>query len=387
MATSPGERIHALDNLRAMVMWLGIVLHVSVNHLTVWSGLPWRDAATTPVADLLVVFIHSFRMPVFFVLSGYLAAMMFDTRGLRAWVRNRARRLALPFAVFWPVLLVAMSVLIMAYVHLMHDGTLGLDPGLMPGPKRPGAMFNTMHRWFLYTLIWLSGLAAALCALEARLPAAMVSAWRRGWNVAVASWWGILLLAVPLAIVAGHYRNGMLPPDSSFIPHPLHLLYHGLYFGLGWVLYRQRAVLLESWSRFAWRYTLAGAVAFIVTLLLLRVVAQGGHPVVPFNVAIAYVYGVAGLCWSVALVGLFLRFLPRQNRVMRYLADSAYWVFLVHMLGTIGFGVLLYNTPLGALPRMGINIVATTVCCLVSYHLFVRRTWIGVLLNGRRAGD
>jgi glucan biosynthesis protein C len=379
----PEERLHALDNLRAMVMWLGIVLHVSVNHLTVWSGLPWRDATTTPLADLLVVFIHSFRMPVFFVLSGYLAAMMLDTRGLAAWVRNRARRLALPFVVFWPVLLVAMSALIMAYVHLRHDGTIGLDAGLMPGPK---GLFNTMHMWFLYTLIWLTALAAALCAVQARLPASVGSAWRRGWAAVVASWWGVLLLALPLAVVAGHYRNGMLPPDSSFLPNPMHLLYHGLYFAIGWALYRQRDFLLPRWSRSGWRYALGGAVAFIVSLVLLRAAAQGGHPVAPFQAAIAYVYAVAGICWSIALIGLFLRYLPRQNRAMRYLADSAYWVFLVHMLGTIGFGVLLYHAPMGALARMGINIVATTAVCLLSYHWLVRRTWVGVLLNGKRIG-
>ena len=44
------ERLHALDNLRATMMWLGIVLHVAVIHLAGPSPLPWRDNQTTPAA-------------------------------------------------------------------------------------------------------------------------------------------------------------------------------------------------------------------------------------------------------------------------------------------------------------------------------------------------
>ncbi len=65
-------RLHALDNLRACMMWLGIVLHVCVNHLSAPSMLPFKDREVTFVADSLLVFIHAFRMPVFFILAGFL---------------------------------------------------------------------------------------------------------------------------------------------------------------------------------------------------------------------------------------------------------------------------------------------------------------------------
>ncbi|MFP5392460.1 MAG: hypothetical protein ACLGI6_13100, partial [Gammaproteobacteria bacterium] len=64
------QRLHALDNLRGCMMWLGIVLHAAVNHITASAPIPWRDSQTSPLADLLMLFIHSFRMPVFFILAG-----------------------------------------------------------------------------------------------------------------------------------------------------------------------------------------------------------------------------------------------------------------------------------------------------------------------------
>jgi hypothetical protein len=54
------------------------------------------------------------------------------------------------------------------------------------------------------------------------------------------------------------------------------------------------------------------------------------------------------------------------------------------MLGTIGIGAVLFSLPFGPLTKMALNILLTTVACLLTYHLLVRHTLIGVLLNGRR---
>lgn len=133
MITAP--RFYALDNLRAIMMWLGIVLHVAVNHMVSPSQLPWKDSQTSPVADLLLMLIHAFRMPVFFILAGFFVARMIEQRGPMGMLRNRLRRVALPLAIFWPILAILIGCLALAYVHLMQRGVVGLDSSLMP--QRP----------------------------------------------------------------------------------------------------------------------------------------------------------------------------------------------------------------------------------------------------------
>jgi fucose 4-O-acetylase-like acetyltransferase len=128
------DRLYALDNLRAAMMWLGIVLHVAVIHMAGAQLLPWRDNQTTPAADLLVAFVHAFRMPVFFILAGFFVALLLAQRGAAATVRHRLRRLALPFALFWPPLFAACAVLAMLFMHRMARGTWGLDPAWRPLP-------------------------------------------------------------------------------------------------------------------------------------------------------------------------------------------------------------------------------------------------------------
>jgi peptidoglycan/LPS O-acetylase OafA/YrhL len=88
--------------------------------------------------------------------------------------------------------------------------------------------------------------------------------------------------------------------------------------------------------------------------------------------------------WSFALFGLALKWLDRRSALLAYLADSSYWVYLVHLPVTIGFGVLLFGLPMHALLKIAINIAATTLVCLATYHQFVRFTGLGALLNGRR---
>jgi glucans biosynthesis protein C len=97
----------------------------------------------------------------------------------------------------------------------------------------------------------------------------------------------------------------------------------------------------------------------------------------------AYLYNCSTWMLSFALIGVFLRYFPKQTPVLKYLAESSYWSYLVHMLGTIGFGVLLYQAPLGVLAKMTINMTATTLFCLATYHWFVRERKVGRLLNGK----
>ena len=65
------RRYYALDALRGIMMMLGILLHAAMFYL---AAPPWpapMDPSTSLAFDALVHFIHSFRMPLFFVMAGF----------------------------------------------------------------------------------------------------------------------------------------------------------------------------------------------------------------------------------------------------------------------------------------------------------------------------
>ena len=96
MTATTGDlyRRHDLDALRAFAMLLGIVLHAAMSFVEV----PWavQDRFRGPEYALLVSAIHGFRMPLFFLLSGFFTAMLWRRRGLDGLLRQRAKRIALP---------------------------------------------------------------------------------------------------------------------------------------------------------------------------------------------------------------------------------------------------------------------------------------------------
>ena len=377
------DRLYALDNLRALMMWLGIVLHVAAIHMVNDSPLPWRDERTTKFADVLTAFIHAFRMRVFFILAGFFVAMLVQKRGVRGMLHNRLRRLGLQFAVFWPPLFAAVVVFALLFVHRMVRGTWGLDPTLMPvGPHVPTGP-ATMHLWFLWMLLWFCVLTAPVLWLGQRLPGAASAVTRVLGRLGGAPW-GFMVLSLPLAGVGALYPQGVVVPSGAFVPPLADWLHNGLFYLLGWALWRCEQPLFSLYTRRWALFALAGLPFFLTTGALVDAQRLGALPGWILPLGIAYAYNCASWLWSFAFIGLFLRYLQRPHVVLGYLADSSYWVYLLHMPLTIGFGALLYGVPLPALAKIALNVAATTAVCLASYHLFVRFTAVSSLLNGKR---
>lgn len=372
-ATTPG-RLYALDNLRALMMWLGIVLHVAVIHVVGDTILPWRDEKRTMAADISIAFIHSFRMPVFFMLAGFFVMLLMQSRGAKGMAEHRLLRLGMPFAVFWFPISIATALIATFYVYRMKHGDWGFDPRLLKPPPGVPLGPTTMHMWFLWLLLWLSLATAVLAQFEALRPSfAAGAAFLRRLG---ASWWGFLVFGFALMAVGMHYPYGLLHPSGQFLPPVAEWLHNGLFFAFGAAMYVHRDELFALYARRWWVYAVAGIVPFMLTGALME---KRAGPM-----AIGFAYNCATWLWSFAAIGIALRLLARQNAWLGYLSRSSYWVYLIHLPLTVLFGLMLYGQPLPALVKIAINIAATTAVALATYELYVRSSWVGQLLNGRR---
>jgi hypothetical protein len=273
---------------------------------------------------------------------------------------------------------------VMLYAHRAARGYFGLSADIVPRvPHVP--LINTMHLWFLYQLAGLALLTFAALRLAPRLPQTLRDDIASAFRLLSGRPWGFALLALPLGLIGAQYSFGVLTVTGSFLPPLKEWLHHGLFYALGYFLYAQRQTLLPLYTAQAGRFGWAGALFCVISLGMLKELQL--HPEstgFSFRVLAAWAYNAATWLWCFALMGLALRHLNRQSKTLQYMSDSSYWVYLVHMLGTIGFGALLYGAALPAEVKMLLNIAATTVMGLATYHLFVRNTAVGQLLNGDR---
>jgi len=109
MMKTQTKRYHEFDALRGFAMVLGIVLHglLSFTFLPIW---PAQDIhQNTSVYGFFQHAIHGFRMPVFFLISGFFTAMMWRKRGSKGLVVHRGKRILFPLIVgtivMWPLMI------------------------------------------------------------------------------------------------------------------------------------------------------------------------------------------------------------------------------------------------------------------------------------------
>ncbi len=378
------QRYHALDNLRGILMWLGVVIHVALNHATDKTAAPWGDNLTSEGADLFVLFIHTFRMPAFFILAGFFVAMLIVKNGPQGMLSNRLKRLALPFVVFWPIFIVVILTLALMFISKIKLGYVSLDTSLIDKDPNHTSSSKMAHLWFLYYLILFCLLATVVHRIARYIPSDWKSFGKTLLLKLAKGWWGAIFLTLPLVFAGVFYKQGLFIPDGSFIPNPLELLHNGSYFAFGCFFFYQREILFEHYQRYCWRYFSASMLLIVVALVPATMSLQGKFAPGYDRIIPAFTYNILGWIGSFALIGMFMRYSSRHNKVLSYLADSSYWVYLVHLFGTVGFGILLYNAPLPLFAKILINISLTSAACLLSYHLLVRYTWIGKLLNGKR---
>jgi len=88
------ERRNDLDALRSFAMALGIAVHVSL----AFFQAPWpvHDTRPSGLLAFVLLVIHGFRMPLFFLLSGYFTMLVYRRRGLGSLLKQRFARIAVP---------------------------------------------------------------------------------------------------------------------------------------------------------------------------------------------------------------------------------------------------------------------------------------------------
>lgn len=386
--SSVPQRLHGLDALRGIALLLGIVLHASMAYFPIpmWLAV---DRVTSPAASALFFAIHLFRMTTFFLIAGFFAHLLLDRRGTGGFIRDRLKRIAGPLVVFWPIMLAAIIATMVWAAMVMNGGTLPKDTP--PPPPLTIATFPLMHLWFLWVLlIFYAALLIGRAMLDQidpdRRARSMIDRAVRG----IARPWAALLLALPLA-VALYLRPswvmwlGIPTPDIGLVPNMPAIVGFGTAFLFGYLLHRQPALLARIGAM--WPVNLALAITGGSAALML---AGGPTPVlVPVpetaaKIGLALLYAGAAFAASLAATGLALRFLDAERPTMRYIADSSYWIYILHLPIVVAGQVLLLPVAMPWWAKLVIVIAGSTVLLLASYHLLVRSTFIGGWLNGRR---
>lgn len=373
-------RLHALDAVRAFALLSGIVLHATLSFMPGLAAIGFpSDVSPSAALEALFYAIHVFRMPLFFMIAGFFAHQMLERKGAAGFARDRAKRILVPLILGW--LVFGPATMALVYV--------ALGPPLEAGTTPQLTGFPLGHLWFLYYLVWLYGIALAVRAVVRVLDrgARACSSVDTGVRTVAAGRFGPALLAAPLAacfyVAPGWVPfSGIASPDTGLTPQWLPMVGFGMAFAVGWLLDRQRELLSVWCRRWALHCTLAAASTALAYALL-----QGTSPA-PMGPAIelcySACYALALWLWVFGLVGAAMRFCSAESATRRYLADSSYWLYLAHLPLVFALQLVVRTWPLHPAIKFPLIVVTACAVLLVTYHYWVRHSFIGRLLTGRR---
>jgi surface polysaccharide O-acyltransferase-like enzyme len=379
---APGARLAALDALRGAAMFLGVCLHASVSYMTGrFPGPLWgtQEKPGSSAFDYLFWLIHGFRLPLFFLIAGLFAVVVYEARGFSGFLLHRSQRLLVPY-------LVGCAIILPICLYIWSFGWLVTGRCTVKDilrvrfvPELQADVFGPMHLWFLADLFIISMIFAALRRLWARSTVLVRFPQSTSFGYGLAS---PFILSIPSAVLLFINPNPVFAFHNSFIPSPARLAYYGYFFYVGVRL----APFRDKFTMVTRRWYLQLILAGVSGALIIAFLRLDSWSIPGTATRLGLAAATALFAWTSIFgwLGVFLRSFRQSGEWIRYLADASYWIYLVH-LPLVGLVQLtFFGVPMAIEIKFLLVTSFASGIGLLSYATLVRYSRVGTCLNGRR---
>lgn len=335
-------------------MALGIILHTA----NIYSAeITWRISSedTSTFIFFIREIIHLFRMPAFFMVSGFFCVMTLKKYGSSQFVKVRMKRIAVPLIVT-ALTLNSLQTLIL---HLT-----GWQPFEFPSYWLTGGWIS--HLWFLINLIVYFAVAVFLFSFFKRTTKSLLDMLS---GLAATLPMPIVLLIASLSGVGVVALSPLGFPLYSYyvfdILNVYILMKYLPYFFFGALLFNSKTVL-NNFSNVSNLVLVIYTVASIGALFLLT-------PLLPESlspVLVAFTSNLASWTLSAALFKFFQTFFNKKSDFWLSLSDSSYTIYLFHHLIVISLGLIALELGLPPFVEFLI-IIVLTVLATVGIHRYL----------------
>ena len=296
-----------------------------------WGAFPVVDSHRWGAGGLLTSFNDMFFMALMFFLSGLFVWASLQRKGAGTFLRDRARRLGIPFV--FAAAVVAPLAYYPAYLQTGGSGLAGFGRQWLALGNWPAG-----PAWFLWVLLAFDAVAAGLFLLAPRW-GDRLGRLAAGARERPARFFGLLVAVsavayIPMEILVNPFVWASFGP---FFVQTSRVLHYAVYFfaGVGVGAYGLERGLLAVDGKLArrWlRWSVASVVAFGAALaVIIAALSAAAHPPVPRSLEIAGDLGFVLSCAAsgFAFLALFGRF-ARRTRVFDSLRDNAFGIYILH---------------------------------------------------------
>lgn len=357
-------RKHYLDNGKALASFLGIVYHAGL----IFVGAGWLINTSRPydmpVLRMYTEYLNLFRMPLFLFVSGYFAAYAVRKYNLRDFTVRRLTRLGIPFV----ATLLTFGMIEKIFVYKFWGG----NPAILPNTVIPWSpRFQMSYLWFLYYVLVFSFVLYIGLMLKRRYLSNVFSRIKlRGGYADVLFLGGIVGIfgiCGALFVVTGfnHQLVSFLTFGANFP-----------FFMLGAVAFLRQDELKSKFFELSGRRF----AALFILLIISYFVSARLSGIIPNTDTLLDLFP---RYFSLILVlGLLYKFLNKTNRVLNYMSESSYSVYLLHhpVIVVIGYHYVTYFELQSPVLGYLLVLVASIIVTYALDYLIVRNTRLGKIL-------
>jgi len=332
------------------------------------------------------LFLHLFRMPLLFFISGTVSYFMMQRRSSLSFIGLRFRRLFIP--VLFGMLVIVPPQIYMEWLDKGYQGTFWnfykTVFNFVPYPK---GSFSWHHLWFIVYLFIYDIMFAPLFAWMASSKSIVLKA--KLAKLAEGKW--IYLIMLPgiawYALLAENH------PETNDLVHDGVYFIYWLFFLLAGFICITQPKLMDSLERNR-RFALTiGFLGFLLLDYLRWNKIEPGHEAWPFHTdtfdPLFYsLFPIVAWGWVLALVGYGKKYLNRKLKVLDYLNQAVYPFYILHQTVIVVLVYYIVQVPNESILSKYLYTVAMTLFITVGiYHLLVRPYAVTRFLFGMKPKD
>lgn len=294
-------------------MLLGIVFHSSISfvEMDISSAWMYKSPNTSLLFDVLIGVLHLFRIPVFFIISGYFIGLQFKKYGNLKTLQKRWYKIGIPF--------LCLSIFIIPYIGyfmtmLVEDLNFGTLRSL--AYAHFGFEWTTAHLWFLYYLFLFNLIHYVY----------RQTTWGQSFKVG----WRIHIIVVILLqfLLISYHGEETINGDYSLVPNIFSLLYFFSYYSLGVSLFNKKKNLTPKVP--LWIMVVLSTFT-VTTYLLVQYQHQHIAPIEHWN--LVYTITLLPAIWTMILgvLKLFSTYFSKPKKWISNTIKSSYFIYVVHL--------------------------------------------------------
>ena len=360
-------RYNNLDFLRAFALLTGVLLHALTLYLEPIDGSEPR-----PLAAILYIWIHSWRMPLFMVLAGFFTCLSLSKRSTSNYALNRLVRLGGPLILLW----VAIPAVDESAVQMFKS------PDFISWMMTGGQFTLRLdHLWFLYYLLIFYATVLAIKALTPRIFELMVNL-KLNFLTLSFFWLPIITLFAPWARPVGGVLSEV--PTTFGELKVGSMLFMLAFFIIGMQLFNNQTILQRLQAKSFW-ITAIICCSFVPIGLMAWGIMKDSPFVFSSNTEMWVVNALstcASLFMVLAFIGVSSRYILAGGPILSWLVKLSYPTYVFHLVFVYSIGAILLLSGLNATLVVIGSFFSGVIGSLVIYYLLVWYTPLDWVFNG-----